>query len=155
MSPAGLFALRPEDRRAVAHPLLPERLIFRDGAAPAVEIGPSRGRLLVVTLEVHRVTEQDGLLVSVWGSADQSDWGTTALLTFPTKSYCGVYSALLNLASKPDISCLRVHWNVRHWAKGESTPAFGFSVFAEESGSRLTERRPRAYPRLAMLPDSA
>jgi hypothetical protein len=155
MSPAGLFALRPEDWRAAVRPLVPECLIFRDGIAPAVELGSSRGRLLVVTLEVHRVTEQDGLLVSVWGSADKSDWGTTALLTFPPKSYCGVYSALLNLANKTDISCLRVHWNVRRWAKGESTPAFGFSVTAEESGSRLAERRTRVYPRLAALPDSA
>ncbi len=155
MSPAGLFALRPEDRRAAIHPLVPECLVFRDGVAPAVELGSSRGRLLVVTMEIHRITEQDGLLVSVWGSADKSDWGTTALLTFPPKSYCGVYSALLNLANKTDISYLRVHWTVRRWVKGESTPAFGFAVFAEESGSRLTERRARVYPRLTVLPDSA
>jgi hypothetical protein len=154
MSPAGLFALRPENRRAAVQPLVPECVIFRDGVAPAVELGSSRGRLLVVTLEVHRVTEQDGLLVSVWGSADKSDWGTTPLLTFPTKSYCGVYSALLNLANRTDISYLRVHWNVRRCARGESTPAFGFSVLAEESGSRLTDRR-RMYPRLSVLPDSA
>jgi hypothetical protein len=155
MSPAGLFALRPEDRRVAVRPLVPECLVFRDGAASPVEVGSSRGRLLVVTLEVYRVTEQDGLLVSVWGSADKSDWGTTPLLTFPTKSYCGVYSALLNLANKPEITCLRVHWNLRHCLKGESTPAFGFSVFSEESGSRVTERRRSVYPRLAVLPDSA
>jgi hypothetical protein len=93
------------------------------------------------------VTEYDGLLVSLWGSADKSDWGTTPLLTFPTKSYCGVYSALLNLANNTAFEYLRVYWHVRHWAKSESTPAFGFSVFAEESGSRIAGPRP-GYPRL-------
>ena len=145
MSHAGLVALRPEERGT--HYLLPECLVFRDGASAHVELAAKRGKLLVITMEIHRVTEYDGLLVSVWGSADKSDWGTTPLLTFPTKSYCGVYSTLLNLANNPRLEYLRVHWHLRHWAKSESTPAFGFSVFAEESGSRIARPR-RGYPRL-------
>lgn len=139
MSHAGLIAVRPEERGAYF--LLPERLVFRDGAAAPVELGTKRGKLLVVTLEIHRVTEHDGVLVSIWGSADKSDWGTTPLLTFPTKSYCGVYSALLNLANNHDLQYLRVHWHLRHWSRGVSTPAFGCSVFAEESGSRIASPR--------------
>ena len=148
MSPVGLVALRPEERGT--HYLLPECLVFRDGASAPVELGAKRGKLLVITLEIHRVTEYDGLLVSVWGSADKSDWGTTPLLTFPTKSYCGVYSALLNLANNTGLEYLRVYWHVRHWAKSESTPAFGLSVFAEQSGSRIASPRP-GYPRLAVV----
>src|SRR6202035_403582 len=117
MSQVGLVALRPEERGT--HFLLPECLVFRDGASAPVELGAKRGKLLVITLEIHRVTEYDGLLVSVWGSADKSDWGTTPLLTFPTKSYCGVYSALLNLANNTDLEYLRVHWHLRHWGRGE------------------------------------
>ncbi len=120
--------------------LVPECIVFRDGASPAVELGSNRGKLLVITLQVHSVTEQDGLMISIWGSADKNDWGTTPLLTFPTKSYCGLYSALLNLASRPEIRYLRVHWSMRRWAKGEATPAFGFSVLTEQSGSRVTGR---------------
>jgi len=148
MSTVGLVALRPEERGS--HFLLPECLVFRDGASAPVELGASRGKLLVITLEINRVTEQDGLLVSVWGSADKSDWGTTPLLTFPTKSYCGVYSSLLNLANSAGLEYLRVHWHVRHRSKSESTPAFGFSVFAQESGSRIASPRP-GYPRLAVV----
>lgn len=150
MSQARLTALRPGQRRAGVHLIVPECLVFQDGMAPVVELGSNRGKLLVVTLEIQRVTEQDGLLVSLWGSADKLDWGTTPLLTFPTKSYCGVYSALLNLASKPDVSYVCVHWNLRRWAKGESMPAFGFAVFAEQSGSRVAGRRP-ANQRLEIL----
>ena len=137
-------------RSAALSYLVPECVVFRDGASQTVELGPNRGKLLVVTLHVHSVTEQDGLMVSVWGSADKNDWGTTPLLTFPTKSYCGLYSALLNLASRPEIRYLRVHWGIRRWAKGESTPAFGFAVLVEQSGSRVTGRG-SAYGRLEVV----
>ena len=148
MSHAGLVAMRPEERGT--HYLLPESLVFRDGASAPIEIGSRRGKLLVITLEIHRVTEYDGLLVSIWGSKDQADWGITPLLTFPTKSYCGVYSSLINLANHEHLKYLRVGWHLRHWAKGESMPAFGFSVFAEESGSRIATPRP-GHPRLAVV----
>ncbi len=138
MSHVGLVALRPE---AATHYLLSECLVFRDGVSAPVELGANRGKLLVITLEIHQVTEQDDLLVSVCGSADKSDWGTRPLLTFPTKSYCGVYSALLNLANNAGLEYVCVHWHVRHRSKSESTPAFGFSVFAEESGSRVASPR--------------
>jgi len=148
MSHAGLIALRPEERGT--HYLLPESLVFRDGASTPFELASRRGKLLVITLEIHRVTEYDGLLVSVWGSQDKSDWGVTPLLTFPTKSYCGVYSSLVNLANHQHLEYLRVCWHLRHWAKSDSAPAFGFSVFAEESGSRIAPARP-GYPRLAVV----
>lgn len=154
MPRARLTALPPGERSAKLHSLVPECLVFRDGAATPVELGSNRGKLLVVTLEILRVTEQDGLLVSLWGSADRSDWGTTPLLTFPPKSYCGVYSALLNLANRPEVKYLCVHWNLRRWVKGESSPAFGFAVFAEESGARVAGRRPGS-PRLEVLRNGA
>jgi len=147
MSLAGLVAVRAGD--GGTHYLLPECLVFRDGTGASVELGASRGKLLVITLEISRVTEQDGLLVSIWGSADKSNWGTAPLVAFPTKSYCGIYSTLLNLASNDNLEHLRVHWHVRHRAKNEATPAFGFSVFAEESGSRVASPR-TAYPQLVL-----
>lgn len=154
MSRARLTALPPGERPPAVHSLVPESLVFRDGAAPPAELGSSHGKLLVVTLEILRVTEQDGLMVSLWGSADKSDWGTTPLLTFPPKSYCGVYSALLNLSNRPEVKYLCVHWTLRRWAKGESNPAFGFAVFAEESGARIAGRRP-ARPHLEVLRNGA
>src|SRR5579883_494394 len=150
MSRARLTAVHYAEGPAAVQSIVPETLVFKDGAAQPVELGRNRGKLLVITLEVSRVTEQDGLMVSVWGSADKSDWGTAPLLMFPPKSYCGVYSSLLNLAHKPELGFVCVHWNLRRWMKGESNPAFGFAVYAEESGARIAGRRP-PVPRLEVM----
>jgi hypothetical protein len=108
-----------------------------DGFGPAVDLGDSRGKLLVVTLGVNAVVERTGLTVSVWGSADQVEWGTKPLISLRQRQYCGVYSVLLNLAHHPDIRCLRVEWNISRLGKGERDAQFGFQVFVEESGARV------------------
>jgi hypothetical protein len=84
------------------------------------------------------VVERTGLTVSVWGSPDQVEWGTKPLITLRQRQYCGVYSALLNLAQRPDIRSLRVQWNMSRWGKGERIAQFGFQVFLEESGARVS-----------------
>ena len=114
-----------------------------DGFGPAVDLGEYRGKLLVVTLSVNAVVERTGLTVSLWGSPDQGsannlEWGTKPLITLRQRQYCGVYSALLNLAQRPDIRSLRVQWNMSRWGKGERIAQFGFQVFVEESGARVS-----------------
>ena len=49
-----------------------------------------------------------------------------------------MYSALLNLAQRPDVRFLRVQWKMSRWTKGESMPMFGFYVYTEESGARVS-----------------
>jgi hypothetical protein len=118
--------------------LLTESVRQADGVGPVVELDEYRGKLLVVTLGITDVVERTGLTVSVWGSQDEIDWGAKPLLTFRQRQYCGVYSVLLNLAQHPDVRCLRAHWNMSRWGKGERTPLFGFEVFLEESGARVS-----------------
>jgi hypothetical protein len=103
-----------------------------------VDLDEYCSKLLVVTLGITDVIERTGLTVSVWGSSDQSDWGVSPLLTFRQRQYCGVYSVLLNLARHSDIRYLRVQWTMNRWGKGERTPLFGFEVFLEESGARVS-----------------
>jgi hypothetical protein len=103
-----------------------------------VDLDDCRGKLLVVTLGVNAVVERTGLTVSVWGSPDQIEWGAKPLITLRQRQYCGVYSALLNLAQRPDIRFLRVEWNMSTWGKGERIAQFGFQVFMEESGARVS-----------------
>jgi hypothetical protein len=117
--------------------LVPEDIARINGTGPVVDLDADRGKLLVLTLGIDRVLEQGALQVNIWGSLDKNDWGMTPLLAFPPKSYCGIYSLLLNLAKHPAIRYLRVEWKMNRWAKPASDPLFGFSVFAEESGSRL------------------
>ena len=81
---------------------------YSDGCGPVFELSPSEhGKLLVLTLAINAVLEYETLFVSIWGSPDAETWGTTTLVSFPLKSYCGVYSIVLNLAARPDIRYIR------------------------------------------------
>ena len=118
--------------------LLQESVRKGDVIGPVVDLDQYCSKLLVVTLGITDVVERTGLTVSVWGSSDQSDWGASPLLTFRQRQYCGVYSVLLNLARHSNVSYLRVQWTMNRWGKGERTPLFGFEVFLEESGARVS-----------------
>jgi hypothetical protein len=118
--------------------LLSESVRKGDGIGPIVALGDYGSKLLVVTLGITDVVERTGLTVSVWGSPDQAQWGAKPLLTFRQRQYCGVYSVLLNMAMHPDVRYLRVQWNMNLWGRGERTPLFGFEVFLEESGARVS-----------------
>jgi hypothetical protein len=120
--------------------LVPESIARTNGASPAVELNADLGKLIILTLAIDRVLEQEALQISVWGSADQQDWGLRPLTSFPPKCYCGIYSQLLNMTKHPGVRYLRVEWKVSRWSKPAGDPLFEFCVFAEDSGARL--RRP-------------
>ena len=118
--------------------LLPQTTVETDGTGPVISLDGFAGKLLVATLGITEVVERTGLTVSVWGSSNQIEWGSKPVLTLRPRQYCGVYSVLLNLAARPDIRYLRVQWEMRRWGKGSRSPQFGFEVFVEESGSRVS-----------------
>ncbi len=121
--------------------LLPETVVREEGKSPELEIGAAAGKALLVTLGVTRIIEQESLDVSVWGSADGTEWGAKPLLAFPQKFYCGTYQAVLDLARLPDVKVLRAQWKVNRWGRGEPKPLFGFYLFAQElAESVLTAR---------------
>ncbi len=118
--------------------LLAESVRKGDGVGPVVALDEYCNKLLVVTLGITDVVERTGLTVSVWGSPDQNDWGSKPLLTFRQRQYCGVYSVLLNMTMHADVRYLRVQWNMNRWGRGERIPLFGFEVFLEQSGARVS-----------------
>jgi len=118
--------------------LLPESIARADGTGPEIDLGSKRGKLLVLTLGITRILEQESLEVSVWGSPDGEKWGSKPLAKFPPKFYCGLYSILLNLGSQSEVRFVRVQWTMSRWSKRESMPMFGFYVYAEESGARVS-----------------
>src|ERR1035438_10266504 len=63
--------------------LLPECVAQNDGQGLAIDLGSKRGKLLVLTLGVITVLEQEGLEVSVWGSPDGENWGSTNAIIVP------------------------------------------------------------------------
>jgi hypothetical protein len=118
--------------------LLPESIARADGAGPEIDLGSQQGKLLVLTLGITRIIEQESLEVSVWGSSDGENWGVRPFATFPPKFYCGLYSTLLNLSSRPEVRYARVQWKMSRWSRGDVMPMFGFYVYAEESGARVS-----------------
>ena len=112
--------------------LLPETTIREAGSGSELDLGGAQGRLVLLTLGITRIIEQESLDVAIWGSADGKEWGTKPLMGFPQKFYCGTYQILLDLTQHPDVKYVRVKWNAQRWGKGDSKPLFGFYVFAQE-----------------------
>jgi len=117
--------------------LLPESIARADGIGPEIDLGNQQAKLLVLTLGITRIIEQESLEVSVWCSVDGENWGLRPFATFPPKFYCGLYSTLLNLSARPEIRYARVQWRMSRWNKAAVDPLFGFYVYAEESGARV------------------
>ena len=121
--------------------LVPETEIREDGTGPEIKLGDSQGKLLSLTLGITRIIEQESLNVSIWGSADQSDWGAAPLVSFPQKFYCGAYQIVLDLSEHKDVQFVRVQWKVNRWGRGDLRPLFGFYLFAQEAQPQILTAR--------------
>lgn len=118
--------------------LLPETIAQKNGIGADIELGPDSEKQLLITLGVTRIVEQESLDVEIWGSKDGTTWGDKPILRFPQKFYCGVYSLLLDLSKKPDTKYLRVTYKLNRWGRGDSTPLFGFYIFAQNASEVAT-----------------
>jgi hypothetical protein len=97
-----------------------------------VDISSAGSRVLLASLNITRVIEQESLDVSIWGSADGSNFGSKALAAFPQKFYRGTHPLLIDLRATPEIKFLRAHWEAARWGRGVETPSFEFHVALKE-----------------------
>jgi hypothetical protein len=111
--------------------LLQETTIRTAGASSDIDLGEQLGGTLLLTLGITRIIEQESLDVSVWGSADGTEWGAKPLVSFPQKFYCGTYQIVLDLGDHPTVRFLRAKWQVNRWGKGEPKPLFTLYLVAE------------------------
>lgn len=111
--------------------LLPEMTVREAGTGPVTGLGAGQGGVLTLTLGITRIIEQESLDLSIWGSADGTEWGSRPLAAFPQKFYCGTYQLLLDLSERPDVRYLRAQWQVNRWGKGDPTPLFDIYLFAK------------------------
>lgn len=118
-------------------PLLKEDVFGSDGVGPAVDTVSHSGKLLVLSLAITRIIEQESLEISVWGSSDGVEWGVAPLVCFPRKFYCGTYSKLLNLSTYAHVRFLSVRWKINQLGRPGQSPMVSFFVEVQESGSRL------------------
>src|SRR5579872_1661660 len=99
--------------------LLPETTIREAGNGSELDLGDAQGRVLLLTLGITRIIEQQSLDVAVFGSPDGKEWAPKPLVSFPQKFYCGTYQILLDLTQHPDVKFVRVRWAAQRWGKGD------------------------------------
>jgi hypothetical protein len=97
------------------------------------DLGAVRNNLLVVTLGINHLVQNARLIVSIWGSGNGDPRRARAMLSFPPKSYCGIYTTFLNLAQHPGVRYLQVRWNIDGRGPAGAEPFFGFYVEANDS----------------------
>ena len=113
--------------------LIPEKTVVRDkGDGPAVDASSVAGKVLLLTLNITDIIEQQSLDVSVWGSGDGAAWGEKPLLSFPQKFYRGEHPLLLDLSKHPDVKFLRAQWRVERWGRHAEGPRFELQLSAKE-----------------------
>lgn len=117
--------------------LLPETTVREAGTGPDVSLGTEQGGTLILTLGITRIIEQESLDISIWGSADGTDWGAKPLVSFPQKFYCGTYQVLLDLTDRPEVKYIRAKWQVNRWGKGQPKPLFTVYLFAQQMERRM------------------
>jgi hypothetical protein len=111
--------------------LLPETTVREAGAGSEIDLGGPVGGTLLLTLGITRIIEQQSIDISIWGSADGTDWGAKPVATFPQKFYCGTYQIVLDLTDRPQVRYLRARWQVNRWGRGDSKPLFTVYVFVQ------------------------
>ncbi len=110
--------------------LFPETTVESSGSGEACAVGGGNG-LLLLTLGIGEVVEQESLDIRIMGSADGEQWLEKPLRSFPQKFYQGVSQILLDLSASPEVKYLRVDYLTARWGVGFKTPKFKFYVFAE------------------------
>ena len=117
--------------------LVQETVIREAGTGPELSVGSAPGGLLLLTLGITRIIEQESLDLSIWGSPDNTDWGSKPLISFPQKFYCGTYQLLLDLSRHPDVKHLRAKWQVSRWGRGDPKPLFGLYLFLQDASTQV------------------
>jgi hypothetical protein len=117
--------------------LVPETTVREAGTGPDLAIGEQEGGTLILTLGITRIIEQESIDVSIWGSADGTDWGAKPLIAFPQKFYCGTYQIILDLSDHSEVRLLRAKWQVSRWGKGDPKPLFTVYLFVQEMSRQL------------------
>jgi len=113
--------------------LIPEKTVVRDkGDGTPVDVSSVAGKVLLLTLNITDIIEQESLDVSVWGSPDGTAWGEKPLLSFPQKFYRGEHPLLLDLSKHAGIKVLRARWGVRRWGHHAEGPRFELQLTARE-----------------------
>jgi hypothetical protein len=110
----------------------PQTVVGAKGDGSAIDVSGAASRVLLVTLAITKIIEQESLDVSIFGSPDGATWGAKSIAAFPQKFYCEESPLLLDLTAHADVKFVRAHWEVARWGRGTETPMFEFGVTIKE-----------------------
>ncbi len=110
--------------------LVPPGSITDNGFGEALNIADVSD-LILITLGIEHVKEQQSLLLGLYGSADGTTWNADPLVEFPQKFYPGVSAVVLDPKAHPSVLFVRAQWKVARWGRGDKTAIFEFYLFAE------------------------
>jgi hypothetical protein len=116
--------------------LIPETVIRESGTGSELSVGSAERGLLLLTLGITRIIEQQSLDIALYGSADNAEWSAKPVISFPQKFYCGTYQLLLDLSQHPEMKYLRAKWQVSRWGRGDPKPLFGVYLFVQDASKQ-------------------
>ena len=105
-------------------------VLSSNGEGNPIELIP--GRCYLCTLVIGTIIEQESLDISIWGSADGTDFLPRPLVKFPQRFYRGTTQVVLDLADFPGVKILKARWEVLRWGRGSPQPMFQAQVTVEE-----------------------
>lgn len=112
--------------------LVPTTTATTKGDSAALDVSAATTPVLLATLEITKIVEQESLDVAIHASSDGTNWNPKALAAFPQQFYAGQYPLLVDLSQEPGTKFLRAHWEVNRWGRGTETPMFEFRVKLQE-----------------------
>jgi len=113
--------------------LVPEKTVAQaKGDGPSVDVSAAGNRVLLATLHITNIVEQESLDVGIYGSADGATWTPKPIAVFPQKFYRGQQPLLVDLGQHPEVKMLRAHWDAHRWGRGTEVPMFEFHVRLKE-----------------------
>jgi hypothetical protein len=114
-----------------------------NAAGQPFDISSSESRTFLCRLAVSDQIEQESLDVSLWGSADGSDFGKKPLLKIPQQFYRGTTKMVLDISLRPEVRFLQAKWELNRWGRVAPTPMFVVGLQLEEIPAMSAETTTR------------
>jgi len=129
--------------------LVPEEtVVTAKGDSAPLDVSAATSTVLLATLSITRVVEQESLEITLFTSLDGTTWDTKPVASFPQRFYVGEYPLLVDLSAAPGAKFMRAHWEVGRWGRGPAEARFEFGLrLREVSREALLEAQAEAQAR--------
>jgi hypothetical protein len=129
--------------------LVPEKtIVTAKGDSAPLDVSVATKAVLLVTLSITGVVEQESIEIALFTSPDGTTWDAKSAATFPQKFYVGEYPLLVDLSAATGAKFLRAHWEVGRWGRGPTDARFEFGLRVREvSREALLEAQAEAQAR--------